>query len=67
MKIYNNLGIVTENNLLRWTRQAVECYERGCVCEGCSIKKETSIKNCKMKACVLELAKKFGKPESEEG
>lgn len=66
MKIYNELGITEKSNLRRWTRQAVECYERGCICENCPIPQITSIANCKMKACVLELVKMYGKPESGE-
>lgn len=44
-----------------WTRTAQECYERGCVCEGCLVYEQIG-KDCRMKAAVLELVRKFGKP-----
>ena len=48
--------------LVRWTDASIYCYERNCICEGC-IYKERLETECIMKNTVLELFKKFGKPE----
>ena len=46
-----------------WTEQAVECYERGCICnEECSCFRILGRK-CNMKACVLESVKTLGTPK----
>ena len=42
----------------RWTNTALECYVRGCVCEGCFY---TDF----LKASVLELVRVLGKPNVE--
>ena len=44
----------------KWTVGAAECYERGCICEGCPTQLESC--KCQMKLSVLELVRKFGKP-----
>lgn len=44
-----------------WTEAAVDCYKRGCVCQGCLIYEQIG-KDCRMKASVLELVRKLGKP-----
>ena len=49
----------------RWTNTALECYKRGCMCEGCfyaDFFSGTSQK-CQMKASVLELVRVLGKPD----
>ena len=51
----------------RWTNTALECYKRGCVCNGCfyaDFFNDTSQK-CQMKASVLELVRVLGKPDVE--
>ena len=51
----------------RWTPTALECYKRGCNCEGCFYSdffKGTSQK-CQMKASVLELVRVIGTPNVE--
>lgn len=54
-----------------WTRTAIECYERNMICEGCFYY-ETYFKNanyrakCQMKAIVMELYRRFGKPKADE-
>ena len=52
-------------NVRRWTNTALECYKRGCVCDGCfyaDFFNGTSQK-CQMKASVLELVRVLGKPD----
>ena len=51
----------------RWTNTALECYKRGCVCEGCFYSDffNTSNQTCQMKASVLELVRVLGKPDIE--
>ena len=66
MKLSNELGFFDSGGVVRWTAQAIQCYKNGGVCAKCEIPKITNIKSCKMKACVLELVKRYGKPESEE-
>ena len=45
---------------LKWTEDTLYCKNRGCVCEGCYLKKYP----CKLKARVLELVREIGKPEN---
>ena len=79
----NNLGINSifkEENLVlrsrdmgrsiavrRWTNTALECYKRGCVCEGCFYTDffNGTSQRCQMKASVLELVRVLGKPNVE--
>jgi len=49
---------------LRWTKTAVECYQRGCDCSDCYIRTMISTK-CRMKESVFELVRTFGKPDIE--
>ena len=51
----------------RWTNTALECYKRGCVCEGCFYSDffNNSKQKCQMKASVLELVRVLGKPDVE--
>ena len=51
----------------RWTNTALECYKRGCVCEGCWYTDffNSSSQKCQMKASVLELVRVLGKPNVE--
>lgn len=49
----------------RWTNTALECYKRGCVCDGCFYTDffNGSSQKCQMKASVLELVRVLGKPD----
>lgn len=49
----------------RWTRSAVECYERGCICQGCFYKTFFTDKKqkCQMKCAVIKSVRLMGKPE----
>lgn len=51
----------------RWTTTAIECYKRGCNCEGCFYTDffNKSSQKCQMKASVLELVRVLGKPDVE--
>lgn len=53
----------------RWTQSAIDCYQRGCICEGCPIY-ELIFKNrgykCQMKAAVIESVRIFGAPPTTE-
>lgn len=51
----------------RWTTTAIECYTRGCNCEGCFYKDffSGSYQKCQMKASVLELVRVIGTPDVE--
>ena len=62
--IKNDLGVVQDCNLRRWTKLAIECYKLGCRCSCCSVPQlfEQNVK-CTMKAYVLELVKRYGVPE----
>lgn len=55
---YQNL-----NKKIYWTRQAIECYQRNCKCEGCFINKVCESK-CMMRFTLKELVKRFGVPPS---
>ena len=51
----------------RWNNAAIDCYKRGCVCEGCFYADFFSggAQKCQMKASVLELVRVLGKPDVE--
>ena len=51
----------------RWTPTALECYKRGCNCEGCFNRDffSGSAQKCQMKASVLELVRVIGTPNVE--
>lgn len=51
----------------RWTVTAIDCYKRGCNCEGCYYKDffSGSSQKCQMKASVLELVRTIGTPDVE--
>lgn len=56
----------TDNCYCRaWTRQAIECYKRGCKCSGCPIKNMLETR-CDMKRSVFELVRKYGAPKPKE-
>lgn len=49
----------------RWTHAAIDCYKRGCVCQGCYFSDFFSDEkqSCRMKSAVIELVRLFGKPK----
>lgn len=48
----------------RWTIAAIDCYKRGCNCQGCFYNNFLSGNaKCQMKAAVLELVRVLGRPE----
>ncbi|MFA7658798.1 MAG: hypothetical protein WCY19_05135 [Candidatus Gastranaerophilaceae bacterium] len=51
----------------KWTITAIECYKRGCVCDGCVYQdffdKSSSDQKCQVKASVVELVRTIGLPE----
>ena len=51
----------------RWTQTAIDCYKRGCNCEGCFYTDffNKSSQKCHMQASVLELVRVLGKPDVE--
>ena len=51
----------------RWTNTALDCYKRGCVCEGCFYNDffNGTSHRCQMKAAVLDLVRVIGKPDIE--
>lgn len=48
--------------LKRWTKAAIYCYERDCICSDCFYKRVME-SECQMKDTVLALYRKFGKPK----
>lgn len=48
-----------------WTETSIDCYRRGCRCEGCYLK-DTLETPCMMKFAVIDLVTKFGAPKEEE-
>ena len=69
VKGLNDLGTIPATSIRRWTIDAVMCHDRGCICTGCiyqdffSKDRNFPTQKCNMKASVLELVRKFGKPE----
>lgn len=67
----NNLQLFyNQSTSIRWTKSAIECYERQMKCKGCfyheTYFKHGNYKKCQMKATVMELYRRFGKPTEEE-
>ena len=60
----NDIGTAQEQRT--WTYDAINCYKRGCSCEGCFYKNFFTDDKCQMKTAVLELVKIFGVPEYKE-
>lgn len=54
---YNNMP-----SYIRWSRTAIDCYSRGCICQGCPIP-EIMETPCRMKDAVRELVRTLGKPD----
>lgn len=52
----------TTCKIRRWTTTAIECYKRGCNCQGCLMKKLIKSQKCKMKNTVIELVRILGAP-----
>ena len=52
------------SDILKWTKQASECYKRRCRCEGCFIH-NTIESECKMKIIVPKIFAKWGEPPKE--
>lgn len=48
-----------------WTIGAIDCYKRGCRCEGCAMR-EILETHCEMKKAVFELVKRFGAPTEKK-
>ena len=60
--MYNSLG--RTGSVRYWTTDAVNCYKRGCICEGCPIREMVkSLGRCQMKVTVLELVRIHGIPK----
>lgn len=51
------------NYVKQWTKAAIDCYNRGCVCRGCPMSKLET--RCIMKGSVIELVRKFGAPQDK--
>lgn len=45
----------------RWTFEAILCYKRGCVCEGCT--NSTLETKCNMRNTIFALVNKLGAPK----
>ncbi len=61
---YNDLGKFVFHGE-HWSKAGVECYLRSCRCEGCFYNQFENYPKCQMKASVLEMVKRLGKPSTE--
>lgn len=66
VRLLNGLSPFPKEVTRRWSVSAVECYERGCVCENCRIFPEYLHKQCRMKLVVRELVRVLGAPKKQE-
>ena len=58
-----------KKQIKRWTATAIDCYNRGCICEGCPIYEEIfkgTGNKCRMKQTVIESVRLFGAPKRED-
>jgi len=51
-----------------WTISAIDCFKRGCVCQGCFYDDFFRFKpdKCKMKQVVIELVRTLGLPDESQ-
>jgi len=67
--IYKSNVSCSETICKNWTPAAKDCYFIGCNCSNCNIYKiyfsENNFK-CRMKEIVIELVRKYGKPQFAE-
>lgn len=61
----NSLGAFAPSNVQNWTEEAVKCYESKFDCLNCNNYYLLISQPCQMKAAVIELFKKYGKPKKE--
>ena len=54
--------------LKRWTITSIECYERGCQCDGCPTYKYCSQEHCNfiLKLVVIKLVRMLGRPSIDD-
>ena len=54
-----------EPQYYHWTTSAIQCYMRGCVCDGCFYQNFFSDKNhkCQMKIAIMSLIRNNGLPK----
>ena len=50
-----------QKTLIKWTPQAIDCFERSCDCEGCIINMSLETK-CKMKNIISTIYEQCGYP-----
>lgn len=64
-KVFRTRDLGRTTSVRRWTSTAVDCYKRGCVCQGCFYSEffSGSSQKCQMKATVLELVRVLGTPD----
>lgn len=53
-----------QDSLIKWTPQAIDCYERNCKCQGCEIDEVLETK-CVMKYIVQKIYEKCGNPPQD--
>ena len=64
--LYRYNILCSETTSKNWTPTAIDCYSIGCNCSRCGIYKiyfKNSRYKCKMKDVVIELVRRFGKPD----
>lgn len=68
--LYDNYGVITGFEPVKWTTGAIQCYKRGCKCEGCYIneKYRETLGNgrCCMRIAVRKLILREGLPKDIE-
>lgn len=61
----NDLGDFAPSCIRYWTEQATQCAKSRFNCMNCKVYYIMESQPCQMKAAVLELFKRFGKPKNE--
>ena len=66
VKVYRMRDFGRNTSVRRWTNIAIDCYSRGCVCNGCFYNAffKDSPHKCQMKSTVLELVRVLGTPSN---
>lgn len=59
------MAAYSDNFAKSWTEDAINCYERGCLCKGCFMFNILGYE-CQMKSAVFKLVKELGAPHPRE-
>lgn len=64
---------ISKDSMLHWSISAIECFKRGCICNGCiydeilngskDLRHQDFAQKCQMKNIVIGLVRNIGRPK----